>query len=82
MDWLEKRGFKAEKTRFGKFGTIKGKPVGMQTADGKCHFRIEFDDRHGAHINVQAGKEKGPHFLFKASEKTVTKIQRTFGKKG
>ncbi|PJK11255.1 hypothetical protein CO608_02010 [Lysobacteraceae bacterium NML08-0793] len=82
MDWLEKRGFKAEKTRFGKFGNIKDKPVGMQTADGKCHFRIEFDDRHGAHINVQAGKEKGSHFVFKASEKTVTKIQRTFGKKG
>ena len=80
MDWLTKRGFKAEKVRLGKFGSIAGKPVGMQTANGKCHFRVEFDERSGAHINVQAGKEKGPHFLFDATEKTVTKLQRRFGR--
>ena len=45
MDWLTKRGFKAEKVRLGKFGSIAGKPVGMQTANGKCHFRVEFDER-------------------------------------
>ena len=80
MDWLTKRGFKAEKVRLGKFGSIAGKPVGMQTANGKCHFRVEFDERSGAHINVQAWKEKGPHFLFDATEKTVTKLQRRFGR--
>ena len=80
MEWLTERGFKAEKVRLGKFGSTAGNPVGMQTADGKCHFRVEFDERSGAHINVQAGKEKGPHFLFDATEKTVTKLQRRFGR--
>ncbi|WP_079053738.1 polymorphic toxin-type HINT domain-containing protein [Streptomyces graminilatus] len=79
LEWLDSRGFKAEKPTIGKFGTIKGKPVGMQTADGKTGFRIEFDQRSGAHINVWSGKEKGPHFKFNASEATVTKIQALHG---
>ncbi|MFF0837639.1 MULTISPECIES: polymorphic toxin-type HINT domain-containing protein [unclassified Streptomyces] len=79
LDWLSSRGFKAEKVTLGKFGTIKGKPVGMQTANGKAGFRIEFDDRSGAHINVWAGKEKGPHFQFNATEATVTKLQGLHG---
>jgi hypothetical protein len=79
LAWLEQRGFKAEKPTIGKFGSIQGKPVGMQTADGKTGFRIEFDDRSGAHINVFSGKEKGPHFQFDATEVTVTKIQSKFG---
>ncbi|WFB07933.1 sugar-binding protein [Streptomyces sp. LX-29] len=79
LDWLISRGFKAEKVTLGKFGTIRGKPVGMQTANGKAGFRIEFDDRSGAHINVWAGKEKGPHFQFNATEATVTKLQGLHG---
>ncbi|OLF13453.1 hypothetical protein BU204_27005 [Actinophytocola xanthii] len=79
LSWLDERGFKAEKATIGRFGTIAGKPIGMQTADGKTGFRIEFDDRNGAHINVWSGKEKGPHFNFNASEATVTKIQGRFG---
>ncbi len=64
LQWLEERGFKAEKTFIGKFGPDKGKAIGMTTADGKIGFRVEFDVRNGAHINVFAGKEKGPHFIF------------------
>lgn len=79
LEWLSSRGFKAEKVTLGKFGTIKGKPIGMQTADGKVGFRIEFDDRHGAHINVWAGKEKGPHYQFQGKEATVTKLQGLHG---
>jgi hypothetical protein len=79
LDWLIPRGFKAEKVTLGKFGAIKGRPVGMQTVNGKVGFRIEFDERSGAHINVWAGKEKGPHFQFDATEKTVTKLQRLHG---
>ena len=75
LEWLGKRGFKAEKQTLGRFGDIAGKPVGMQTLDGKVGFRVEYDARNGAHINVWAGKEKGPHFTFEASEKTVKKIQ-------
>jgi hypothetical protein len=79
LDWLSSRGFRAEKVTLGKFGSIKGKPIGMQTANGKVGFRIEFDDRSGAHIAVWAGKEKGPHFQFKATEATVTKLQGLHG---
>ena len=79
LAWLVQRGFNAERPTIGKFGTIQGSPIGMQTADGKTGFRIEFDGRNGAHINVWSGKEKGPHFNFNASESTVTKIQGQFG---
>lgn len=48
----------------------------MQTWDGKTGFRVEFDDRSGAHINVWPAKEKGPHYTFDANEKTVNKHQK------
>lgn len=80
LDWLLKRGFRTEKVTFGKFGDIKGKPIGMQTSDGKVGFRIEFDERSGAHINTWVGKKKGPHFEFGSSEKSVTKIQKHYCK--
>ncbi|MDX5631139.1 MULTISPECIES: hypothetical protein [unclassified Brenneria] len=73
-----KRGFIAEKVNTGKFGATRGKPVGMTTADGKTGFRVEYDERSGAHINVFSGKEKGEHFLFDASESTVTKHHNSY----
>ncbi|GAB3391555.1 hypothetical protein [Amycolatopsis echigonensis] len=79
LGWLQDRGFKAERPTLGKFGEIQGKPIGTQTADGKTGFRIEYDERSGAHINVWSGKEKGPHFTFDASKATVTKIQSHYG---
>ncbi|WP_350307607.1 RHS repeat domain-containing protein, partial [Photorhabdus viridis] len=78
LNWLTDRKFKAEKVNTGKFGSTKNQPVGMTTADGKTGFRIEYDERSGAHINVFSGKEKGEHFLFDATEKTVTKLQKLF----
>lgn len=78
LEWLEKRGFKAEQPTLGKFGAHKGLPVGMKTNTGNIGFRIEFDERSGAHINVFAGKEKGPHFIFNATEKTVIQILKRF----
>ena len=75
LQWLGERGFKAEKQTLGRFGDIAGEAIGMQTLDGKTGFRVEFDTRNGAHINVWSGKEKGPHFTFDATEKTVKKIQ-------
>jgi len=56
VHWLEARGFKAEQATFGKFGDNAGTPIGMKSADGKSGFRVEYDDRHGAHINVWSGK--------------------------
>ena len=80
LSWLEKQGqgFKAEKVVLGKFGPNKGNAIGMQTSDGKIGFRIEFDKKNGAHINVWSGKEKGPHFKFEGSEKTVNRIVKRF----
>jgi Domain of unknown function (DUF4157) len=78
LKWLEKRGFKAEKKVLGKFGDSKGVPIGMQTSDGSVGFRVEFDDRNGAHLNVWAGKEKGPHYLFPGSKKLVETIVKRF----
>jgi len=49
----------------------------MQSLDGKIGFRVEFDSRHGAHINVWFGKEKG-HFQFEASSQTVMNIIKRF----
>jgi len=78
LGWLGERGFRAETPTLGRFGDIKGKPIGMQTIDGKTGFRVEYDARSGAHINVWSGKEKGPHYEFEASEKTVKKIQKRY----
>lgn len=50
----------------------------MITANGKTGFRVECDGRNGAHINVFSGKDKGEHFLFNATESTVTKLQNLF----
>ena len=55
-------------------------PIGMQTLDEKTGFRVEFDKRSGAHINVWHRKEKGPHYLFESSEATVRKITKRFEK--
>jgi|GEM_PF-2107831 len=61
---------------------VIGEPHGMKTADGKVGFRIEFDEKVGAHINVFDKKEKDtPHFIFKASEKTVKKYKNVIGNK-
>ena len=80
LDWFKANGgkFKADQVVYGKFGKIKGKPIGMKTADGKVGFRIEYDARSKAHINVWSGKTK-EHILFDASENTVTKLQSIFG---
>ncbi len=76
LDWLEERGFKVERVNVGKLGDTKGKAVGMFSGDGKTGFRIEYDSRNKAHINVFSGKEKGPHFTFEnATEKTVKKYK-------
>jgi len=80
INWLTERGFKAEKETIGKFGSNKGNPIGMQSNDGKIGFRVEFDERSGAHINVWSGKEKGPHFQFSGDQSTVDKIVKQFAK--
>lgn len=73
LDWLSARAFKADKATIGKFGDNAGKAIGMMTEDGKVGFRVEFDSRHGAHINTWAAKEKAT-FSFDGSQSLVDKI--------
>jgi hypothetical protein len=80
LKWLDGQGFKAEKQVLGKFGTSEGKAIGMKNGNGNIGFRVEYDARSGAHINVFSGKLKGPHFQFNASEKTVNQIITRFSK--
>jgi RHS repeat-associated protein len=80
MEWLRARGFKAEQATLGKFGENAGKPIGMKSADGSVGFRVEYDARNGAHINVWAGKEKGPHFTFEGNQSMVDQIVKQFVK--
>ncbi|MGX5797164.1 RHS repeat-associated core domain-containing protein, partial [Pseudomonas sp. E2-15] len=81
LKWLLENNFRAEKPTPGRFGPRKGEPVGMQTADGKTGYRVEHDDRSGAHINVWSSKKKGPHYLFDANQKMVIKLTKRFEKK-
>ncbi len=85
LEWLQERGFRAEAKSLAGVGPNEGRPIGMMTADGKTGFRVEFDERNGAHINVWSGKDKGLgrgngsyHYRFDATEKTVGKIQNHF----
>ena len=57
----------------GKLQGQKGKVVGFKSADGKKGWRIDYDDKKGAHINWWNGKEKGS-ILFKASENQVNQV--------
>jgi YD repeat-containing protein len=78
-EWLYARGFKPEIPTIGKFGNV-GKPVGMQTADGRIGFRVEYDKRSGPHINVFAGKQAAPHFVFVGSQAMVNQIVKRYSK--
>lgn len=49
------------KVRYTKFGPDAGKPNGFTgyTNDGRrVDFRVEYDGNHGAHININIGKDK------------------------
>lgn len=61
-------------------GILKGKLIGMRTSAGKVGFKVEFNERSGAHINTWVGKEKGLHFEFESREKRVTKIPKHYCK--
>ncbi|WP_395607970.1 RHS repeat-associated core domain-containing protein [Pseudomonas sp. B22129] len=81
LKWLLENDFRAEKPTPGRFGPRKGEPVGMQTDDGKTGYRVEHDNRSGAHINVWSGKKKGPHYLFDGDQELVFQLTKRFAKK-
>ena len=63
LSWLEERGESLTQPNAGRFGWQKGRPNGMLSADGSAGWRLEFDARSGAHLNIWSGKEKGPHII-------------------
>ena len=73
LKWLDQNGFDASRASpfKSKFSNVLN---GMR--DGSKGYRIEFDARSGAHINVFAGKTIGPHFMFKGSAADVAAVLR------
>ena len=67
LEWLKIHGTatldEAFEAKMGGFG--------MRTMDGSSGYRLEFDVRSGAHINVWSGKLKGPHYTFPGNESDV-----------
>jgi len=81
LEWLQANGVNTAKVSgpwSARFGPDKGSPIGVRF-EGGGGYRIEFDARSGAHINVEAGKLKGPHIQFEGNQKTVnTLVRRLF----
>ena len=80
LEWLKSQGVDVGKpsgTFTGKFGPNKGKPIGVRF-EGGGFYRIEYDARSGAHINVGVKKIKGPHIQLEGSQKTVNKVISRF----
>ena len=78
LTWLGSRGFASSRAKpyasRSSSAHSGGRMNGMR--DGNGGYRIEYDARNGAHINVFSGREKGPHFNFSGNEADVTAILR------
>ena len=81
LEWLRAQGIDTSKVvgpNAARFGPDKGLPNGVRF-EGGGYYRIEYDTRSGAHINVGIRKADGPHIKFQGNQKTVNKlIQRLF----
>lgn len=71
LDWLHN-----EKVELGEAFESRMGGFGMRSEDGSGGYRIEFDDKNQAHINVWAHKQKGPHFIFPGNEQAVRSLWR------
>ncbi|WP_340146399.1 hypothetical protein [Pseudomonas poae] len=76
LEWLLENDFRAEKPKLGKFGERKGQPIGMQTTDARTGYRVEYDERNGAHINVWTHKKKALITRLKARQKLYSNSPR------
>ena len=77
LHWLSGKGFDSSAAEVTLSKWTKT-PYGMRMEGpgGRTGFRIEYDKRNGAHVNVFAGKEKGPHFRFPGNHSDVDAILR------
>lgn len=76
MTWLRTKGFQVGTATRGRFGAAQGTINGLRS--GGTGYRIEFDARSGAHINVFSGKEKW-HFIFPGGQSAVKSLLRQLG---
>lgn len=71
LDWLQSRRVHLEEAFEAKMGGF-----GMRSFDRSGGYRVEFDDRSQAHINVWSHGLKGPHYKFPGNEKAVRSLWR------
>ena len=71
LQWLIKHGVRLEEAFEAKMGGF-----GMRGLDGSGGYRVEFDTRAQAHINVWCHSQKGPHYLFPGNEQAVRSLWR------
>jgi hypothetical protein len=70
LDWLRLQNVALDEAFEAKGG------FGIRTSDGSGGYRIEFDDRSHAHINVWCHSRKGPHYAFPGNENSVRSVWR------
>ncbi len=71
LDWLRSQGVQLDEAFEAKMGGF-----GMRSLDRSGGYRLEFDDRSQAHINVWSHGQKGPHYRFPGNEKAVRSLWR------
>lgn len=83
LRWLEARGFRAMQPVLNRFPKdVRGTQViGYATEGNRVGYRVEFDGKHGAHINVWShdSKEKA-NLLFEGDQNTVNSITKGLGR--
>jgi hypothetical protein len=70
LNWLRDQKVQLEEAFEAKGG------FGMRSADGSGGYRLEFDQRSQAHINVWCHSRKGPHYTFPGNEGAVRALWR------
>ena len=71
LDWLADHKVKLDEAY-----ESKSKSFGMRSFDRTGGYRVEFDDRSSAHINVWCHGQKGPHFTFPGNAQAVCALWR------
>jgi hypothetical protein len=76
LSWLVQRGFKTGAFHSHRMSQrfLNGRIDGLRSAD-RIGYRIEHDERHGAHINTYAGREKAC-FCFRGNAAEVEAVRR------
>jgi|SRR4051812_23105896 hypothetical protein len=70
LDWLRYQKVPLDEAFEAKGG------FGMRTVNGSGGYRVEFDRRNEAHINVWCHSCKGPHYRFTGNEAAVRSLWR------